>query len=246
MKLRRHAIPVLLLLGALPGCGRLMQIGQEPPLTPPGQLEGGGVVPATRADIRMPLGRHAPPPAMGSLWQPVYLFSDRRARTTGDLLTVVIEIDDGAAMRNRTQRAREAEEDLDLGTIFGIPQEIDKVLPGDLSLTAGVNLSSDSSTLGAGAIARDERIELKIAATVTDVLPNGNLAILGSQETRVNYELRDLQIAGIIRREDITRDNTIDYEKIAEARLVYGGRGQVFELQQPRYGEQALDVLLPF
>ena len=246
MKLRRHAIPVLLVLGALTGCARLLQIGQEPPLTPPGQLESGGVVPAARADIRMPLAQHEPPAAVGSLWQPVYLFSDQRARTIGDLLTVVIQIDDGAAMRNRTQRAREAEEDLDLGTIFGIPQEIDKVLPGDLSLTAGVNLSSDSSTLGAGAIARDERIELKIAATVTDVLANGNLAILGSQETRVNYELRDLQIAGIIRREDITRDNTIDYEKIAEARLVYGGRGQVFELQQPRYGEQALDVLLPF
>lgn len=246
MKLRRHAISALLVLVALPGCSRLMHIGQEPSLTPPGELESGGVAPATRAAMPRALVRPGPAPAAGSLWQPVYLFSDRRARTVGDLLTVVIQIDDGAAMRNRTQRAREAEEDLDLGTIFGIPQEIDKVLPGDLSLTAGVNLSSDSSTLGAGAIARDERIELKIAATVTDVLPNGNLAILGSQETRVNYELRDLQIAGVIRREDITRDNTIDYEKIAEARLVYGGRGQVYELQQPRYGEQVLDVLLPF
>lgn len=246
MKLLRHAISALLVLIALTGCARLMQIGQEPPLTPPGQLESGGVVPATRAAVPQPLALPEPPRAAGSLWQPVYLFSDRRARTVGDLLTVVIQIDDGAAMRNRTQRARDAEEDLDLNALFGIPQEIDKYLPGDLSLTAGVNLSSNSSTLGSGAIARDERIELKIAATVTDVLPNGNLAILGSQETRVNYELRDLQIAGIIRREDITRDNTIDYEKIAEARLVYGGRGQVYGLQQPRYGEQVLDVLLPF
>ena len=246
MKRWCHVLLVVLVLAALPGCARLMRIGQEPPLTTPGELESGGVAPATRASMPRPLVRPGPPPAVGSLWQPVYLFSDRRARTVGDLLTVVIQIDDGAAIRNRTQRAREAEEDLDLGTIFGIPQEIDKVLPGDLSLTAGVDLSSDSSTLGAGAIARDERIELKIAATVTDVLPNGNLAILGSQETRVNYELRDLQIAGVIRREDITRDNTIDYEKIAEARLVYGGRGQVYDLQQPRYGEQVLDVLLPF
>jgi flagellar L-ring protein FlgH len=246
VKLWHHAASALLVLIALPGCARLMHIGQEPPLTPPGELESGGVTPATRAAMPQPLVRPGPARGAGSLWQPVYLFSDRRARTVGDLLTVVIEIDDEAALRNRTQRAREAEEDLDLGTIFGIPQEIDKVLPGDLSLTAGVDLSSDSSTLGAGATARDERIELKIAATVTDVLPNGNLAILGSQETRVNYELRDLQIVGVIRREDITRENTIDFEKIAEARLVYGGRGQVYDLQQPRYGEQVLDVLLPF
>ncbi len=246
MRLLRLALAALLVPIALTGCGRLLQIGQEPPLTPSGQLEDGGVVRPTRADLTLPRARHEPPPAVGSLWQPVYLFSDRRARTTGDLLTVVIQVDDEAAMRNRTERARDAEEDLDLGTIFGIPQEIDKVLPGDLSLTAGVDLSSESATLGAGAIARDERIELKIAVTVTDVLPKGNLAIVGSQEMRVNYELRNLQIAGIIRREDITRENTIDYEKIAEARLVYGGRGQVYDLQQPRYGEQVLDVLLPF
>lgn len=245
MKLGRPAI-ALLVLGALTGCGRLLGIGQEPPLTPPGRLESGGVAAPARADVTLPRIPPPPEPAAGSLWQPVYLFSDRRARGVGDLLTVVIEIDDAAAIRNRTQRAREAEEDLDLGALFGIPQEIDEVLPGDLSLTAGVDLSSDSSTLGAGTIARNERIELKIAATVTDVLPNGNLAILGSQQTRVNYELRDLQIAGIIRREDITRDNTIDYDKVAEARLVYGGRGQVYDLQQPRYGEQVLDILLPF
>jgi flagellar L-ring protein FlgH len=246
VRLLRLAVAALLVPIALTGCSRLLHIGQEPPLTPPGQLEDGGVVRPTRADLTLPEARHAPPRAVASLWQPVYLFSDRRARTIGDLLTVVIEVDDEAAMRNRTERARDAEEDLDMSTLFGIPQEIDEYLPGQLSLESGVGISSESQTLGAGAIARDEKIELKIAATVTDVLPNGNLAIVGSQETRVNYELRNLQIAGIIRREDITRENTIDYEKIAEARLVYGGRGQVYDLQQPRYGEQVLDVLLPF
>jgi flagellar L-ring protein precursor FlgH len=246
VRLLRLALAALLVPIALTGCSRLLQIGQEPPLTPPGQLEDGGVVRPTRADLTLPRARHEPPRAVGSLWQPVYLFSDRRARTTGDLLTVVIQVDDEAAMRNRTERARDANEDLDMSTLFGIPQEIDEYLPGQLSLESGVGISSESETLGAGAIARDEKIELKIAATVTDVLPNGNLAIVGSQEMRVNYELRNLQIAGIIRREDITRENTIDYEKIAEARLVYGGRGQVYDLQQPRYGEQVLDVLLPF
>jgi len=242
----RSIVPAVLVLVALSGCSRLKQIGQEPPLTPPGRLEAGGVAAPARADLPHPPPRYAPAAGPGSLWQPVYLFSDRRARTVGDILTVVIRIDDEAAMRNRTQRARDAAEDLDMSTLFGIPQEIDEILPGDLSVTAGVDITSESETLGTGQIARDERIELKIAATVTDVLPNGNLAILGSQETRVNYELRDLQIAGVIRREDITRDNTIPYEKIAEARLVYGGRGKVYELQQPRYGEQVLDIILPF
>jgi flagellar L-ring protein precursor FlgH len=242
----RLAAAALLILSALTGCSRLLQVGQEPPLSPPGQPEPGGVAAPSPAAVPRHLALPAPEPAAGSLWHPVYLFSDRRARTVGDILTVVIEIDDEAALRNRTQRARDATEALDMSTLFGIPQEIDEILPGDLSLGAGVDISSDSATLGAGQIARDEQIELKIAATVTDVLPNGNLAILGSQQVRVNYELRDLQIAGIIRRQDITRDNTIDYEKVAEARLVYGGRGQVYQLQQPRYGEQVLDIILPF
>jgi flagellar L-ring protein precursor FlgH len=243
---RLHRVaPAILVLIALGGCTRLMQVGQEPPITPPGQPEV-GVVPPSRAAVPQPLAYPQPPAATASLWQPVYLFSDRRARTVGDILTVVIEIDDEAALRNRTQRARDASEELDMSTLFGIPQEIDEELPGDLSLAAGVDVSADSSSLGTGQIARDEEIELKIAATVTDVLPNGNLAILGSQEVRVNYELRDLQIAGIIRPEDISRDNRIAYEKIAEARLVYGGRGQVYQLQQPRYGQQVLDIILPF
>jgi flagellar L-ring protein precursor FlgH len=242
----RAALSAILIASALTGCSRFLQVGREPPLTPPGQPEDGGVVAPSPAALPRHLAPPEVAPAAGSLWQPVYLFSDRRARTVGDILTVVIEIDDEAALRNRTQRARDAAEELDMDTLFGIPQEIDDILPGDLSLEAGVDISSDSSTLGAGQIARDEKIELKIAATVTEVLPNGNLAILGSQEVRVNYELRDLQIAGIIRRQDITGDNTIDYEKIAEARLVYGGRGQVYQLQQPRYGEQVLDIILPF
>jgi flagellar L-ring protein FlgH len=243
---RRRTAAAMLILSALTGCSRLLQVGQEPPLTPPGRPDPGGVVAPSPATVPRHLAPPAPEPAAGSLWQPVYLFSDRRARTVGDILTVVIEIDDEAALRNRTERARDAAEALDMSTLFGIPQEIDDILPGDLSLGAGVDISSDSATLGAGQIARDEKIELKIAATVTGVLPNGNLAILGSQEVRVNYELRDLQIAGIIRPQDFTRDNTIDYEKIAEARLVYGGRGQVYQLQQPRYGEQVLDIILPF
>lgn len=235
----------LVALGLLGACARFQQIGQEPPMTPPGQPLPAVVAPSPEAVSRALDGPFEEPAPVASLWQPVSLFSDQRARRRGDILTVVIEIDDRAQISNRTARARDATEAFDIRTLFGIEQEIDDALPGDLSV-AGVDIAADSSSLGEGSVARDETIELKIAATVTDVLPNGNLVILGSQEIRVNYELRDLQVAGIIRPEDLSRDNTIPYERIAEARVVYGGRGQVYQLQQPRYGQQVLDIILPF
>jgi flagellar L-ring protein precursor FlgH len=214
-------------------------------MTPPGQPLPAVVPPPPGVVSGVLDGGFEGPAPVASLWQPISLFSDQRARRRGDILTVVIEIDDRAQINNRTDRERDANEEFDIRTLFGIEQEIDGALPGDLSV-AGVDLSSESTSRGEGTIARDETIELKIAATVTDVLPNGNLVILGSQEIRVNYELRDLQVAGIIRPEDISRENTIPYERIAEARVVYGGRGQVYQLQQPRYGQQVLDIILPF
>jgi flagellar L-ring protein precursor FlgH len=243
---QRLVIAALLLAIILSsGCSRLKQIGKEPPVTAPGQPMA-AIAPLADGTLpSMPMHQQSPQ-TVGSLWQPVYLFNDQRARNVGDILTVLIEIDDRAKINNETDRARAAAEGMDVGTLFGIEQEIDKLLPGDLSLAAGVDLSSDTISRGTGSIARDEKIELKIAAMVTDVLPNGNLVIVGSQETRVNYELRDLQVAGIIRQEDITRSNTITYDKIAEARLIYGGRGELYQLQQPRYGQQVLDIILPF
>jgi flagellar L-ring protein precursor FlgH len=109
-----------------------------------------------------------------------------------------------------------------------------------------VAANSSGSSGGEGSVSREESINLKVAATVTDVLPNGNLVIYGSQEVRVNFELRDLQVSGVVRPEDISRQNTIGYEKIAEARVVYGGRGHITDVQQPRIGQQVLDRILPF
>ncbi|TIV92058.1 MAG: flagellar basal body L-ring protein, partial [Mesorhizobium sp.] len=106
--------------------------------------------------------------------------------------------------------------------------------------------SSSTETNADGEIKRSEDIELNVAAVVTEVLPNGNLMIRGSQEVRVNYELRVLTIAGMVRPSDIGAENTIPYERIAEARISYGGRGRASEVQQPAYGQQVLDQVLPF
>ena len=115
------------------------------------------------------------------------------------------------------------------------------MLPGRL-LTVDSTAASD----GKGSVQRQEALQTSVAAVVTQVLPNGNLVVEGKQEIRVNYEVRELIVAGIVRPEDIQSDNTIDSSKIAQARIAYGGRGQISDVQQPRYGQQVLDVLLPF
>jgi len=183
-----------------------------------------------------------------SLWQsgPTSLFGDRRAKQVGDILTIDIVIDDRAEFNNKTERQRTSTNDSSISAALGVDKAIGKFLPSPLSLSPGVNTTGNSNTVGDGKINRRERINLKIAAIVTNILPNGNMVIQGSQEVRVNYELRDLQVTGLIRPEDVSRRNTISYEKIAEARISYGGRGQVSGLQQPRYGDQFFDIISPF
>ena len=238
------------MMAALAACnGQFDAIGRPPPMTAPG---------AQVATIEPPIPQRvalAPPPPTastvhqtGSLWQsgPKSLFGDRRARQVGDILTVLIEIQDEAAISNSTTRSRAASDDVSVGAAYGVTDIADKILPGGAALNPGVQTESTQDTSGNGSISREEEITLRLAATVVSVLPNGHLVIRGSQEVRVNFELRDLQIAGIVRPEDISRRNVITYDKIADARIAYGGRGHITDLQQPRYGQQIIDILSPF
>ncbi|MCL4122796.1 UNVERIFIED_CONTAM: hypothetical protein GTU68_054959 [Idotea baltica] len=164
------------------------------------------------------------------------LLGDRRAVQRGDILTVVIEIDDSASISNSTDRSRNGSENLSIPEFFGVPQRADESLPDGASL----------STAGDGSVRRNEQLELRIAATVTGVMPNGVLAIEGSQEVRVNFEMRELLVSGFVRPADISRQNEITYDKLASARISYGGRGQISDVQQPRIGQQVADIILPF
>jgi flagellar L-ring protein precursor FlgH len=157
---------------------------------------------------------------------------------------VTVNITDQANFANETQRSRTNKENSEITDFLGsklLTGGAAKVLPGSL-LAADSAASSD----GKGSIQRQETLVTNIAAVVTQVLPNGNLVVEGKQEIRVNFEVRELIVAGIVRPEDIQSDNTIDSSKIAQARISYGGRGQVMDVQQPRYGQQVMDVLLPF
>jgi len=246
-RLRRVVISALVLAtcALASGCSsidRLSQIGEQPKLS---AIDNPTTQPGYKP-VQMPM----PKPEVASynpnsLWRngSRAFFKDQRATHVGDLLTVTVNITDKANLSNETQRSRTAKEDSGITDFIGsqtVTQPL-KVLPGRL-LTTDSTASSD----GKGSVNRTEALQTNVAAVVTQVLQNGNLVVEGKQEIRVNFEIRELVVAGIVRPEDIQSDNTIDSSKIAQARIAYGGRGQITDVQQPRYGQQVMDVLLPF
>lgn len=236
------------LLIALPGCNlftRLSEVGTGPGLSeirdPQAQA---GYMPVS---LPMP----APLPAErnpNSLWRhgARAFFKDQRAAKVGDILTVVIVIDDSASIANSTSRTRTASEAAGIPNFLGLEGGSIQRILDTADLGELINADSAANNDGQGNITRAEQIELRVAALVTQVLPNGNLVLQGKQEVRVNFELRDLTIQGVIRPEDITARNEITYDKIAEARISYGGRGQIMDAQQPRWGQQIYDVVWPW
>ncbi len=236
----------VLFAAAVAGCSatdRLANVGEPPALT---AIEDPTQAPGYRP-VSMPMPD--PEPAVyqpNSLWRTGSraFFRDQRARQVGDILTVIVNISDSAEFDNTTARSRTNGENL--GATGAIGNRIVELLPDGTTGSALVDIDSDASSSGTGSVDREEKLTTTIAAVVTQVLPNGNLVIEGRQEIRVNFEMRELIIAGIVRPEDINAANTIDSSKIAQARISYGGRGQITDVQQPRYGQQVLDILLPF
>lgn len=232
-------------LGACSAVDRLKAVGETPALS---AIENPIAQPGYRP-VQMPM-----PPvqsratASNSLWRSGSraFFKDQRAMQVGDLLTVRVRITDSAKIDNTTQRTRTSGENFGVEGFFGAEQQLSNILADGVKPEALVKGSASSSSNGAGSVKRQEQLATDIAAIVTQTLPNGNLVIEGRQEVRVNFEVRELIVAGVVRPEDIEAGNTIESTKIAQARISYGGRGQISEVQQPRYGQQVLDVLLPF
>lgn len=237
----------LALAVSLQGCGRGDHFGKPPNFSDARTLENPEHVAMLNPGLPI-VAERMRPVDRASLWSRnrQSLLGDRRALRRGDILTVVIEIDEKAEISNKTARSRSGSEGLSVPGFFGIPQRINNELPEGASMDEAVSISSSSQSSGDGSVRRNEKLTLRVAATVTDVLPNGVLAISGNQEVRVNFEMRELLVSGFVRPEDISRQNQITYDKIASARVSYGGRGQISDMQQPRYGQQAVDMILPF
>lgn len=237
---------IITLAGSLAACNtmdRLADVGRAPSLTAiqdPTAMAG-------YQPVRMPM-----PEPIADTYQSNSLyrtsakgfFKDERAHRIGDILTIVVTIDDSAKFDNTTQRSRASTNSAGMGGIFG--SAVTNISGGSIDPAAAIDLTSGIKDAGAGSVNRSESLETSVAAVVTQVLPNGNLVVEGRQEVRVNFEVRDLIVTGIVRPSDIQANNTIPSTKIAEARISYGGRGQITDVQQPRYGQQVLDAILPF
>lgn len=242
---------VAAMVAALPACNaasRIANIGQAPemskiqdPQARPGYQPVSLPMPTPQPTERNP----------NSLWRTgaKAFFKDQRAARVGDLLTVLIEINDKASIDNQTTRSRTNSDKAGMPNLFGFEAPgggLTNILNDATDPASLLNLSSSLSNQGKGAVARKEQIELRLAALVTQVLPNGNLVLEGRQEVRVNFERRDLIVSGVVRPEDITAGNTVKYDQIAEARISYGGNGQISDVQQPRYGQQLFDIIMPW
>lgn len=237
-----------LALLAVAGCGqaeRLSRVGRPPDLSPvTNPTEDPRWRPVT---MPMPQPREAPPMA-NSLWRPgsSTFLRDQRAAQVGDLITILVDVQDTAQLQNRTQRSRNGTESMGVPNFFGLETPPRRFLPNGADPANLINTNGTGTSDGNGTLRRNEQITLRLAATVTQALPNGNMVVAGRQEMRVNNELRELSVQGIVRTQDIGSDNTVRHDRLAEARIAYGGRGSLSDIQQPRLGQQLIDILSPF
>ena len=246
----RKLLSVLLLSSMLAGCtstlDKLEDIGKPPKMA----AVSNPTEQASYKPMTWPMPETAPPPKQyaNSLWQPGAraFFRDQRAARVGDILRVNVKIEDKAEVDNATERKRDTNDSLAAPTVFGFENKMLGLLPNRADPSKLMDVTGATSSKGNGTVKRKEKIETQIAALITQVLPNGNFVIDGSQEIRINFEVREVSVKGVVRPEDIKSDNTVDSSQIAESRITYGGRGQLSDMQQPTCGNQLVETLAPF
>jgi flagellar L-ring protein precursor FlgH len=242
-------VATLAVAGPLAGCASITEAVKGPSMAPMGYpsallAQDQGVMPLA-ASGREPLPHPASP---NSLWRTGAraFFNDQRASRVGDILTVQININDTAKTSNATNATRSSTDTAGVKNLFGLESTLGRILPKSFSPTNALNTTTSLASNGSGGVTRQEQISLTIAAVVTQVLPNGNLVIQGRQEVETNNDVRELTVAGIVRPEDISNTNTIQHTQIAEARIFYGGRGDVSAVQKTPSGTALMQRFLPF
>ncbi len=229
----------------LAGCGRLDHVGRAPEFSPLDASNERAAMYSALPESNLP----RTPTGASSLWtsQRSSLLGDHRASHRGDILTVVVQINDQATLKDSSGRTRKSSATAGIPQLLGIPQRLDAaVLPKGATSSSLVSTNSNSTFSGTGDITRNEKVTLRLAATIVEELPNGVLRIEGLQQVRVNDEMRDLVVSGYIRPDDISRQNEVAYDKIANAQISYGGEGMISDVQSPPWGQQVTDQIMPF
>ena len=241
----RPALIALLLLAPLAACSTVKEAVKGPELAPVGYPAELAPMTPTFLASREPAPQAA---SANSLWRvgARAFFNDQRASRVGDILTVQIDIDDSASTSNSSKSSRANDTQAGVSNFLGLESSLGKILPGGFDPANAIGTNSTFSHAGSGAVSRSEKISLTIAAIVSGVMPNGNLVIQGTQEVRTNSELRQLTVAGIVRPEDISSANTIKHTQIAEARISYGGRGDISRVQKTPAGQALVERFSPF
>lgn len=215
----------------------------------PGQQQAAQMPPPPQlVSVASEVRTTAPATETNSLWttNSDSLLSMRRAKAVGDLLTVIVEMDDRASMQNSLQRNRGTNADFNVNALFGLPEWANGVLPGGASVSPGIDYARNQALTGNGAINRAEKVTFTLAARVIGLEPNGNLIIQGYQQTRVSNEVRVLTVQGVIRSQDITRTNTVTYDKIADAQLAYVSSGEATAAIESGAVPKLLETIVPF
>jgi flagellar L-ring protein precursor FlgH len=229
----------------LAGCGNLDHVGRAPEFSPLDASSERAAMYSALPESTMP----ETATSASSLWtsQRSSLLGDHRASHRGDILTVTVQINDQATLKDTSGRTRKSAATAGIPQLFGIPQRLDAaVLPTGATSSSLVSTNSNTTFSGTGNITRNEKVTLRLAATIVEELPNGVLRIEGMQQVRVNDEMRDLLVSGYIRPDDISRQNEVAYDKIANAQISYGGEGTISDVQSPPWGQQVTDQIMPF
>jgi flagellar L-ring protein precursor FlgH len=234
---------VALALAPVAACSTAIEAVRGPELAPIGYPAA--LVPVQQAVLPAPETR---PASANSLWRTGArtFFGDQRARRVGDILTVNVNINDRAQTSNATQRTRSNDVSSGVNNLFGLENSLGRAFPDGFDPAALVGLQGAANAAGSGTVSRSEQVNLTIAAVVTAVMPNGNLVIQGRQEVRTNREVRELTVAGIVRPEDISSANAVDHTQIAEARISYGGRGDISRMQATPAAQSLVERFSPF
>jgi flagellar L-ring protein FlgH len=242
----RKTVLAVLALAPLAACASVSDAVIGPQLSPVGYPAA--LLPMQQQTLVSSREPAPQPASANSLWRTGAraFFIDQRASRVGDILTVNIEIDDNAKTTNASTSSRSSSADLGVPHFFGLESSLGRVLPGGYDPSTMIESGSSSSNAGSGSVNRSERINLTVAAVVTAVLPNGNMVIQGTQEVRTNAEMRQLSVAGVVRPEDISSSNTIRHTQIAEARISYGGRGDISRVQKTPGGQALVERFSPF